>query len=68
MSSGIFAYSSMDAFAVITLLPSPDSARDAGRIEDYRGLFRAHQGLSLAFAVSLLSLAGIPLTIGSSLR
>jgi hypothetical protein len=40
-----------------TLLPSPDGARDADLIEDYRGLFRARPGLSLAFAASFLSLA-----------
>jgi NADH-quinone oxidoreductase subunit N len=54
----------LGAFTIITLLPSPDAARDADRIEDYRGLFRSRPGLSLAFAASLLSLAGIPLTVG----
>src|SRR6185312_17310988 len=54
----------LGASAVITLLPSPDRIRDADLVDDYRGLFWLRPGLSLAFTAALLSLAGIPLTIG----
>jgi NADH-quinone oxidoreductase subunit N len=59
-----YAVMTLGAFAVVTLLASPDAARDADLIEDYRGLFWLRPGLSLAFAAALLSLAGIPLTVG----
>lgn len=59
-----YAIMTLGAFAVITLLAPPDPSRDADRIDDYRGLFWLRPGLSLAFAAALLSLAGIPLTIG----
>jgi len=59
-----YAIMTLGAFAVMTLLPPSDSLRDADLIDDYRGLFRSRPGLSLAFAASLLSLAGIPLTVG----
>jgi len=54
----------LGASAVITLLPSPDRIRDTDLVDDYRGLFWLRPGPSLAFAAALLSLAGIPLTIG----
>jgi hypothetical protein len=49
----------MGACSVITLLPSSNCAPDADLIEECRGLFRTRPALSLAFAASLLSLAGI---------
>lgn len=59
-----YAVMTLGAFAVITLLAPPDPTRDADLVEDYRGLFWLRPGLSLAFAAALLSLAGIPLTVG----
>jgi NADH-quinone oxidoreductase subunit N len=50
------------AFGVVTLLSGP--ARDADSIEDYRGLFWRRPVIALIFTISLLSLAGIPLTAG----
>lgn len=52
----------LGAFAVITLLSGKE--RDADRIEDYRGLFQSHPWLAGVFTAMLLSLAGIPLTVG----
>jgi NADH-quinone oxidoreductase subunit N len=59
-----YAVMTLGAFAVITLLTPPDPGRDADTVDDYRGLFWLRPGLSLAFAAALLSLAGIPLTLG----
>lgn len=59
-----YAIMTLGAFAVITLLPAPERGRDADRIDDCRGLFRVRPALSLGLAAALLSLAGIPLTIG----
>jgi NADH-quinone oxidoreductase subunit N len=50
------------AFGVVTVLSGPD--RDADRVSDYRGLFWRRPQLAGVLTVSLLSLAGIPLTAG----
>lgn len=50
------------AFGVISLLSTPEL--EADKIEDYRGLFWKRPGISLVFTLSLLSLAGIPITAG----
>ena len=52
----------LGAFAVVTVL-SPRE-RDADLIDDYRGLFWRRPWLALIFTAMLLSLAGIPLTVG----
>lgn len=52
----------LGAFAVVTVL-SPRE-RDADRIEDYRGLFWRRPVLALVMTAMLLSLAGIPMTVG----
>ena len=54
--------SSLGAFGVVTVLSGPE--RDADRLEDYRGLFFRRPWLAGAFTAMLLSLAGIPLTVG----
>jgi NADH-quinone oxidoreductase subunit N len=57
----------LGAFGVVSLLTEPQrgtGARDADRMEDYRGLFWSRPWLSASFMLMLLSLAGIPLTIG----
>ncbi|MEN6623290.1 MAG: NADH-quinone oxidoreductase subunit N [Smithella sp.] len=52
----------LGAFGVVTVLSNEN--RDADRIEDYRGLFLRRPWLAGAFTAMLLSLAGIPLTVG----
>ena len=52
----------LGAFAVVTVLSPQD--RDADRIEDYRGLFWRRPVLALVMTAMLLSLAGIPMTVG----
>ncbi|MBP6874432.1 MAG: NADH-quinone oxidoreductase subunit N [Candidatus Eisenbacteria bacterium] len=53
------------AFGVVGAM-SEGSARagDAEEIDDYRGLARRRPWLSAAFTLAMLSLAGIPLTVG----
>ena len=50
------------AFGVISLLSS--SKYEAEKIEDYKGLFWKRPGIAIVFTLSLLSLAGIPITAG----
>ncbi len=50
------------AFGVVTLLSTPE--RDADLMADYRGLAGRRRWTATAFTIALLSLAGIPLTIG----
>lgn len=50
------------AFGVVTVLSGP--GHDAGDLEDYRSLFWSQPMLAGAFTVALLSLAGIPATMG----
>lgn len=50
------------AFGVVTALSG--SERDAEDLEDYRGLFWQRPGIATVFTAALLSLAGIPATIG----
>lgn len=52
----------LGAFGVVTVLSSP--AREKENLEDYQGLFWRRPGLAGIFTFMLLSLAGIPLTIG----
>jgi NADH-quinone oxidoreductase subunit N len=52
----------LGAFGVITVLSGPQ--REAENIEDYRGLFWRRPWLAGTFTAMLLSLAGIPLTVG----
>ncbi|MGC1633196.1 MAG: NADH-quinone oxidoreductase subunit N, partial [Gelidibacter sp.] len=58
----IYVISILAAFGLITLVSQ--SQEEAIDIEDYQGLFWRKPFLALAFTVSLLSLAGIPLTAG----
>jgi NADH-quinone oxidoreductase subunit N len=50
------------AFAIVTVLSTSDA--DSAGLEGYRGLFWRKPGLASVFTAALLSLAGIPATIG----
>lgn len=50
------------AFAVITLLSGKE--RDADNLKDYAGLFQCRPWLAGTFTLMLLSLAGMPMTVG----
>jgi NADH-quinone oxidoreductase subunit N len=52
----------LGAFGVITVLSGPQ--KEAEHIDDYRGLFWRRPWLGGTFTAMLLSLAGIPLTVG----
>jgi NADH-quinone oxidoreductase subunit N len=59
-----YAVTTIGAFAVVTLLSEPGAGRDADRLEGYRGLMWSHPWLAGAFTLLLLSLAGLPPTMG----
>lgn len=59
-----YIVTTLAAFGVITLMSTPYRNHDAEALFDYRGLFWKHPYLAAILAVSLLSLAGIPLTAG----
>ncbi len=52
----------LGAFGIITVLSGKE--REAGDIEDYRGLFWTKPVIASVFTIMLFSLAGIPLTAG----
>jgi NADH-quinone oxidoreductase subunit N len=58
-----YAAASLAIFGVMMAL-SAASGSDVDRIDDYRGLLRAHPVLGAVLVTGLLSLAGIPLTAG----
>jgi NADH-quinone oxidoreductase subunit N len=62
----LFAYfiTTLGAFGVVTIVSIPDQDTDAGDLSNYVGLFWKKPILAFMFAASLLSLAGIPLTVG----
>jgi NADH-quinone oxidoreductase subunit N len=60
----MYAITTLGAFAVVAMLSGPQAGRDADALEDYRGLFWTRPWLAGAFSAMLLSLAGIPLTLG----
>ena len=59
-----YAITTLGAFGVVGLLSRPRQGRDADSIDDYQGLFWTRPALASVFTVMLLSLAGIPLTLG----
>lgn len=52
----------LTAFGIVTVLSNKE--KDAEDIESYRALFWQHPVLACIFSSALLSLAGIPLTVG----
>lgn len=65
MYMAVYAFTTIGAFGVVTLMSSPyNRAGEADQIEHYRGLFWQRPVLTAVLTVMLLSLAGIPLTAG----
>ncbi|MBQ61830.1 MAG: NADH-quinone oxidoreductase subunit N [Gammaproteobacteria bacterium] len=62
----LFAYfiTTLGAFGVVTIVSLRDHEKDAGDISYYEGLFWHRPLLAMMFTLTLLSLAGIPLTVG----
>ncbi|MGD8568880.1 MAG: NADH-quinone oxidoreductase subunit N [Gammaproteobacteria bacterium] len=59
-----YMVTNLGAFGIVTLLESGFTTFKTGDITEYRGLFWHHPWLAGAFTIMLLSLAGIPLTVG----
>jgi NADH-quinone oxidoreductase subunit N len=57
-----YFFTTLGAFGVITLLSTSD--HESEKIDDFKGLFWKKPATALVFTLSLLSLAGIPLTAG----
>ncbi len=59
-----YLFASLASFGVVSLMSSPYSGPDAESLFSYRGLFWHKPILSAVMTVSMLSLAGIPMTLG----
>lgn len=59
-----YLFSSLGAFGVVSLMSSPYRGPDADSLYSYRGLFWHRPVLSAVMTVVMLSLAGIPMTLG----
>lgn len=59
-----YLFSNLGAFGVVTLMSSPYRGLDADSLFSYRGLFWNKPVLSAVMTVMMLSLAGIPMTLG----
>jgi len=57
-----YFFTTIGAFGVITLLSTSEC--EAEKIEDFKGLFWKRPWIAIVFTLSLLSLAGIPVTAG----
>ena len=57
-----YFFTTIGAFGVITLLSTNEYETE--KIEDFKGLFWKRPWIAIVFTLSLLSLAGIPLTAG----
>ncbi|WP_300001047.1 NADH-quinone oxidoreductase subunit NuoN [uncultured Cedecea sp.] len=59
-----YLFSSLGAFGVVSLMSSPYRGNDADSLFSYRGLFWHKPILSAVMTIMMLSLAGIPMTLG----
>lgn len=59
-----YLFSSLGAFGVVSLMSSPYRGPDADSLFSYRGLFWHRPILAAVMTVMMLSLAGIPMTLG----
>ena len=59
-----YLFSSLGAFGVVSLMSSPYRGSDADSLYSYRGLFWHKPVLSAVMTIMMLSLAGIPMTLG----
>lgn len=59
-----YLFSSLGAFGVVSLMSSPYRGADADSLYSFRGLFWHRPILSAVMTVMMLSLAGIPATLG----
>lgn len=59
-----YLFSSLGAFGIVSLMSSPCRGTDADSLYSYRGLFWHKPVLSAVMTVMMLSLAGVPMTLG----
>ncbi len=59
-----YLLTTLGAFGVVTLMSSPYDGDEAETLADYRGLFWRRPVLTAVLTVMMLSLAGVPLTVG----
>ncbi|MBK5073947.1 NADH-quinone oxidoreductase subunit NuoN [Budviciaceae bacterium BWR-B9] len=59
-----YLFASLGAFGVVSLMSSPYTGPDAESLYAYRGLFWHKPILSAVLTVMMLSLAGVPMTLG----
>ncbi|AKJ42725.1 NADH-quinone oxidoreductase subunit NuoN [Pragia fontium] len=59
-----YLFASLGAFGVVSLMSSPYTGPDAESLFSYRGLFWHKPILSAVLTVMMLSLAGVPMTLG----
>lgn len=60
----VYTTATLGAFAVLAALSRAGNERDLDRIEDLRGLFWRRPAMAAIFVLTMLSLAGIPMTAG----
>ena len=60
----MYLFTSLGAFGVVSLMSSPYQGKDADSLHSYRGLFWHRPYLTAVLTVMMLSLAGIPMTLG----
>jgi len=61
---GAYVLTTIGAFGAASLMSSPYHGTEAESLADYRGLFWRRPVLTAVLTVMMLSLAGIPLTVG----
>ncbi|MFS1538993.1 MAG: NADH-quinone oxidoreductase subunit NuoN [Candidatus Phlomobacter fragariae] len=59
-----YLFASLGAFGVVSILSSPYCGGDKDDINAYRGLYWRHPVLAIILTIMMLSLAGIPITLG----
>lgn len=59
-----YAVTTLGAFGVVTVLSNPRDTQDMGSLDSYRGLFWRRPWLAAILSLMLMSLAGIPPTMG----
>lgn len=65
MYMAVYAFTTIGAFGVITIMSSPYQRQgEAEYLDNYKGLFWQRPVLTAVMTVMLLSLAGVPLTAG----
>lgn len=59
-----YLFASLGSFGAVSLLSSPNRGQDVEEISDYRGLFKRRPLIAVVMSLMMLSLAGIPMTLG----